>query len=112
MKKAAHLTKLDDLGDPKVHQLVSELSHATNWYPEGTGNLSLFTFLQEWVLKGGGRKVTAKHFPVTGVWYLRIPELPHGQLRSCLEHMTKLKGGSIEQFGNCRVLEVIKKLFR
>ncbi len=86
--------------------------HSTDWFPAGYESMSAHGFLQMWYKAGGGKKANAKHFAVDGIWSLRVPALPDGQLAECFKSLAKNKGCSLERFGNCRVLELIKQLFK
>lgn len=112
MKKALHLVKIDDLGDPDIHQLVREFSADLNWIPEGLGNLSLFTFFSL-CAKNGLHAIKASSFATDGIWSKKVSELPvDGQLLQFLKSAcSNYRGGSLEQFGNSRVLDLLKKLF-
>jgi hypothetical protein len=110
MKNETHLTKLADLADPDVHQLVSELCHALNWYPEELETLRFHDFLSLWN-QAGGRKISSGSFIIDGVWKIPISKLKPGELYDCLAATVRLRGGSLEQFGNKKILDVVKKLF-
>jgi hypothetical protein len=111
MKKLIHQIKLDDLGDPLIHSLIRELSTDQGWEPEGKGDFAFFTFMSLWA-QTGGCSVTGNNFATPGVWSLRLSQLTNDQLLEVLVSLGGLNGGTLEQYGDPTVLNLLKKIFR
>jgi hypothetical protein len=107
MKEPDHLTKIKDLKDPMICKLLDEFSLASNYYPEGLPELSLFTYFSLWETVGGAA-INSKNFPIDGIWSMRISELPKDQLLIILESFARLKGGSLEKYGDVSILKLMK----
>lgn len=72
--------------------------------------MNLYDFLLMWHQKAGS-KIKSNNFLVPGVWSTRLRELPEDQLKAVLISIIRMRGGSIEPFGDLNVLSFVKKWF-
>ncbi len=105
-----HLTKIENYTDPMVRALLDEISQASEFELDDVSRMSLFTFFGHWA-QVGKSSINAGHFPINGIWSMRISEMPEAQLLTALKALVRNKGGSIEQYGDVTILNLLKKLF-
>ncbi len=103
-------TRLENFEDPKVGQLVEELCQPLGWQADDYDRMSFFDFLVLWGNKGGAR-IKSDHFPIEGVWSVRISDLPESQLRACLVAVGRIKGQSLEPHADRKVFKLLKSWF-
>ena len=105
-----HLTKIENYTDPTVRALLAEISQGSGFELDEAPRMSLFTYFGHWA-QVGKSSINASHFPIDGIWSMRISELPEDQLLTALKALVGNKGGSIEQYGDVTILNLLKKLF-